>query len=61
MKVETIENGIKVTIPEKQNYTLYELKQRLINLLYANIGYLERYKNDIELLEIILTYEINPK
>lgn len=61
MKVETIENGIKVTIPEKKNYTLDELKQGLINLLYANIGHLERYKNDIELLEIILTYEINSK
>lgn len=57
MKIEQIENGIKVTIPEKENYTLDELEQRLINLLYVNIGYLERYKSEIELLKIILENE----
>ena len=31
MKIEEIENGIKVTILEKENYTLEDLKQNLIN------------------------------
>lgn len=57
MKIEQIENGIKVTIPKKENYTLEDLKQRLINLLYANIDRLDRYSRNIELLKVILENE----
>lgn len=57
MKIEQTENGIKVTIPKKENYTLDELEQRIINLLYVNIRNLDRYKNEIELLKIILENE----
>lgn len=57
MKIEQIENGIKVTIPKKENYTLEDLKQRLINLLYTNIDRLDRYSRNIELLKVILENE----
>lgn len=59
MKIEQIENGIKVTIPEKENYTLDELKQNLINILSTSkLCYCEK---EIELLNIILNYEVELK
>lgn len=57
MKIEETKNGIKVTIPKKENYTLDELKQNLINELNKNVGELCCYQSEIELLKIILNYE----
>lgn len=34
MEIESIENGVKITIPEKENYTLVDLEQKIINYLY---------------------------
>lgn len=62
MKIEEIENGIKVIIPKKENSTLEDLKQNLINELNTQVNnkkYLSAFDKEIELLEIILTYEIN--
>lgn len=56
MNVEEIENGIKVTILQKENYTLADLKQELINKLIDNVGNLSLYRAEIELLKIILDY-----
>lgn len=64
MKIEEIENGIKVIIPKKENSTLEDLKQNLINELNTQVNnkkYLSAFDKEIELLEIILTYEINSK
>lgn len=60
MKIEEIENGIKVTIPKKENYTLEDLKQNLINILNTQVNkqrYLSAFDNEIELLKIILENE----
>lgn len=60
MKIEEIENGIKVTILEKENYTLEDLKQNLINELNTQInnkGNLNVLNKEIELLKIILENE----
>lgn len=60
MKIEEIENGIKVTIPKKENYTLEDLKQNLINILNTQVNkhrYLSEFDNEIELLKIILENE----
>lgn len=59
MNVETIENGVKITLLNKDNYTLAELKQKLVNTLYENAGHLEEYDNEIELLKNILDYQID--
>lgn len=64
MKIEEIENGIKVIISKKENSTLEDLKQNLINELNTQVNnkkYLSAFDKEIELLEIILTYEINSK
>lgn len=64
MKIEETENGIKVIIPKKENSTLEDLKQNLINELNTQVNnkkYLSAFDKEIELLEIILTYEINSK
>lgn len=53
MKIEAIPNGLKITTEEKENYTIVELEQKLINFLYENVGNLEDYKNEIELLDLI--------
>lgn len=60
MKVEETENEIKVTIPKKENYTLEDLKQNLINELNTQInnkGNLNVLNKEIELLKIILENE----
>lgn len=60
MKIEEIENGIKVTILEKENYTLEDLKQNLINELNTQVnnkGNLNVLNKEIELLKIILENE----
>lgn len=60
MKIEEIENGIKVIIPNKENYTLEDLKQNLINILNTQVNnqrYLSAFDNEIELLKIILENE----
>ena len=36
MNIESIENGVKITIPKKENYTLEDLKQNLVILDYEN-------------------------
>ena len=60
MKIEEIENGIKIIIPKKENYTLEDLKQNLINELNTQVNnkkYLSAFDNEIELLKIILENE----
>lgn len=60
MKIEEIENGIKVTMPKKENYTLEDLKQNLINILNTQVNnqrYLSAFDKEIELLKIILENE----
>lgn len=54
MKIEEIENGIQVTINQKENYTLEDLKQNLINFLNENIGRLEMFEQEVELMKAIL-------
>ena len=46
---------MKVEIKEETK--LEDLKQKLINHLAENVGRLELYDSEIELLEIILDYE----
>lgn len=53
MKIESIENGVQITVEEKENYTLEELKQKLINNLYISRYYTSQ---EIELLRILLEY-----
>ena len=60
MKIEQTENGIKITILEKENYTLEDLKQNLINELNTQVnnkGNLNVLNKEIELLKIILENE----
>ena len=54
MKIEEIENGIQVTINQKKNYTLADLKQNLINFLNENIGRLEMFEQEVGLMKAIL-------
>lgn len=54
MKIEEIENGIQVTINQKENYTLEDLKQNLINFLNENIGRLEMFEQEVGLMKAIL-------
>lgn len=54
MKIEEIENGIQVTINQKENYTLEDLKQNLINFLNENFGRLEMFEQEVELMKAIL-------
>lgn len=53
-----IQNGL-ITIKkiEKDNYTLKDLKQSLINKLNNCVGKLFNLEKEIELLKIILDYE----
>lgn len=54
-----MENGLfKIKKIEKENYTLLDLKQNLINYLNNHIGNLCSFEKEIELLRIILDYEI---
>ncbi len=57
MNIESIENGVKITIPKKENYTLEDLKQNLVNYLNKYIGKLYGFEKEIELLKVILDYE----
>ncbi len=59
MKIESIENGLKITVPEKENHSLEELEQKLINDLYKykNINDLDNCFGAIELLNGILEYK----
>ena len=60
MKIQETENGIKITILEKENYTLEDLKQNLINELNTQVnnkGNLNVLNKEIELLKIILENE----
>lgn len=56
MKVESIENGVVITVDKKENYTLEDLKQKVINDLYKREDY-SLDGNEIKLLEVILRYE----
>ncbi len=60
MKIEQTASEIKITILEKENYTLEDLKQNLINKLNTQInnnGDLSLFNKEIELLKIILENE----
>lgn len=60
MKIQETKNGIKITILEKENYTLEDLKQNLINELNTQVnnkGNLNVLNKEIELLKIILENE----
>lgn len=52
-KVEETEKEIVVRVPKEKNYTIKDLKQKLINDLYK-ANNLENCKEKIELLDIIL-------
>lgn len=53
-----MQNGlITIKIIEKENYTLEDLKQSLINKLNNYVGDLCGFEKEIELLKIILDYE----
>lgn len=53
-----VENdSIKIKKVEKENYTLEDLKQSLINKLNNYVGDLYSFEKEIELLRIILDYE----
>lgn len=56
MMLESIPNGIKSTVEEKENHTLEDLQQKLINDLYnyENINKLDDCFGAIELLKVIL-------
>ena len=55
MNIESIKNGVMITLEEKEDYTLEDLKQKIINDLYSEKNY-ETSKNEIELLQIVLEY-----
>ena len=55
MNIESIKNGVMITLEEKEDYTLENLKQKIINDLYSEKNY-ETSKNEIELLQIVLEY-----
>ena len=60
MKIEQRASEIKITILEKENYTLEDLKQNLINELNTQVnnkGNLNVLNKEIELLKIILENE----
>lgn len=60
MKIEQTENCIKITVEKKENYTLEDLKQNLINKINNQLNN-QRYlccDKEIELLKIILDYGI---
>ena len=54
--IEENDNEIVITIPKKKNYTIQDLKQKMINLLYDKERY---YVNsaEVELLDVILKNE----
>ncbi len=52
-KAEETEKEIVVRIPKEKNYTIKDLKQKLINDLY-NANNLANCKEKIELLDVIL-------
>lgn len=56
MKVETIENGVVITVDKKENYTLEDLKQKVINYLYNKKHYEE---DETKLLSVLLEHEKN--
>lgn len=53
MKIESIENGVVITLDKKENYTLAELEQKIINYLYNKTTYEE---DEIKLLSVLLEY-----
>lgn len=53
MKIESIENGVVITVDKKENYTLSELEQKIINYLYNKDHYEE---NEIKLLSVLLEH-----
>lgn len=55
MNIESIKNGVMITLESKEDYTLENLKQKIINDLYSTNNY-EESKNEIELLQIVLEY-----
>ena len=55
MNIESIKNGVMITLEEKEDYTLENLKQKIINDLYSTNNY-EESKNENELLQIVLEY-----
>ena len=62
MKIEEIENGIKVTILEKENYTLEDLKQNLINELNTQVnnkGNLNVLNKEIKLLKTLVRRDVS--
>lgn len=55
-EIEMLEDGITIRTKKKENYTLDDLKQKIINDLYKSV-FLETRKEEIELLKIILENE----
>lgn len=54
MKIETIENGVMITIPEKENYTLSDLRQKLINYLINKLNNQKILNEaDIDLIKVL--------
>lgn len=55
-KIKNLNFDGTITI-EKNDSTLEDLKQTLINKLNDNVGNIGLYKNEVELLKIILEHE----
>ena len=58
-KVEENDNEFIIKIPREKNYTLGDLKQKLINDLMSKNTILSDHQAEINLLKIILDYENN--
>lgn len=54
MNVETIEDGVKITLLNKDNYTLEDLKQKMINELYSTTKYDDEELIITEILKALL-------
>ena len=52
-KIEELEEETIVRISKNKNYTIYDLKQKLVNQLYKSSD-LRNLEKEIELLDIIL-------
>lgn len=54
MEIESIENGVKITISKKENYTISDLRQELINYLTNKLIANRCLNNiDVEILKIL--------
>jgi len=57
MNIEEIENGIKITLDKKENHTLEESEQQLINELYKDVKDYMIDSSKVELLNILIKKE----